>query len=568
MWPVNRETILENIMIQRRLLLVTALMLAACGGGGGGGNPAQNPTPPAPPPPPPPVNQSPMVAFSVSSTDLIEGETFLIDVRSSSDPDGTIVAYTAEHFQPYLPELKAIRVNESAHPEGVFEFLVPEVFEDMDAVFHITVEDDRGATDSGSAYLVFQSTVTLPKIDGFGDAYRVVDAGRPLRLLGADGLGDNVFAEDMGTQEITVVTDMQGFISNQQVQTDATVTGSVGSVDLLLPSALSFNLTPVTPISFLTVSESADSLDWYADFEIDFPDAFELADSISIPSPCHFVPRYGTGQDFIWVGQRGAGLSVVRLNRFVPDNLPAGTPNSHWARGFDDSIISQAGGSRSLCHVYPAVLPDRLSDRFPQSGIEDVIAVDFETNELVLFADDTGNDMTYELVDLVPLQTDGIPNLEIIDVISVGNPALFPQFLLVLMTDGQDDGQHRLITVYPDQITNELIQSVHTWQGAAPVQMISAGSLFGSEGRAIDYGIDIVILSATGSDAVIIEDGAAEQGLPLGPPVFKPAQYLSVGEGAGSVIRVLAPVEGAFPRAGLLFSFPATNELKLWVYRD
>ena len=556
-------------MLQRSLLLLTALMLAACGGGGGGGgNPVQNPPPPAPPPPPPPsTNQPPVVAFSVSSTELNEGETFLIDVRGSSDPDGTIVAYTAEHFQPYFPELRAVRVNEGAHPDGVFEFLVPEVFEDMDVVFDITVEDDRGATTSDSAFLIFRTTVTLPKIDGFGDAYRVVDAGRPLRLLGADGLGDNVFAEDLTTQQITVVTNMQEFISNRHVQTDATVTGSVGSVTSLIPSALGFNLTPVTPVSFLAINEAANSLDWYADFEPGFPDQFELQDSVSIASPCHFAPRYSTGQDFIWVGQRGAGLSVVRMDRFVPTDLPDGTPNSHWARGFDDSLISQAGGSRSLCHVYPAVLPDRLSNRFPQSGIEDVIAVDFETNELVLFADDTGNDSTYELVEVVPLQTDGIPNLEIIDVISVGNPAFFPQFLLVLMTDGQDNGEHRLVTVYPDQLTNELMQSVHTWEGDAPTAMINGFNVFGFSERSPDYGVDVVILT-TGSDAVILEDGAAEMGIPLGPPVFKPAQYLNVGEGADSVISVLAPVEGAFPRLGLLFSFPATNELKLWVYRD
>ena len=100
------------------------------------------------------------------------------------------------------------------------------------------------------------------------------------------------------------------------------------------------------------------------------------------------------------------------------------------------------------------------------------------------------------------------------------------------------------------------------------MQMVNAGNLFGSEGRLIDYGIDIVVLSATGSDAVILEDGVAELGGDLGPPVFKPAQYLNIGEGAGSVIPVLAPVQGAFPRTGLLFSFPDTNELKLWVYRD
>jgi len=555
------------------VLISLAAFLSSCGGGGGITSPSP-PQTPRPPPPPPPVgpNEPPTIIFSMSTDTPNEGDTFLIDARASYDPEGEIRSIIAVHnFNEYFPESEAIQVNVGSHPEGVFEFLVPEVFGDTQAIFEITAEDDRGASSSARAYPTFRSTVNTPKTDGFGGPYRVFHTGRPLQLLGED-IYDVLAVEvgaftSLGGQEIIAVGDEDGMIRRNVLGSDSTVAGEVRSADTLVPYALKFNLQPVTPYEFVVISEDGNGVHWFADYDATYPENFELKQTIDIVRPCYLGPRVGTGQDFVWIGQRGAGLSVVQIDRLVPSDLPPGTPNSHWARGFDYSIRSRAGGSRSLCYVYPTVLSERLSNHFPQSTLSDLIAVDYDSNELVLFADDAGNDETYEVVDVIALDTGGAQNLKIIDVRGVGSPSLFPNFLLVLMSDGVHNGQHRLVIVEQEPFTNEISQSVYSWQGGAPKQMITPGNLFGTEGKSIDYGIDMVIISSTSSQAVILEDERADLELGFGPPVYKPPQYLEIGSGAGSAIPMVATF-GNSSRAAVLVSYPGLNELKLWVYRD
>jgi len=553
---------------------LASLSLAACGGGGTSPSPPLTPPPPPTSPPPPAgPNDPPVVSYSVSTDTLNEGETFLIDARASSDPDGEIRSFVAEHkFNPFFPEFEALPVNVGGHPEGVFEFLVPEVFVDTQAIFDITVEDDRGESSTDTAFLTFRSTVNAPKTDGFGQAYRVFNTGRPLQLLGVD-LFDVLAIEigaftNMGGQELIPLADMDEMIGRGILDTESTVEGEVQAVNTLIPYALKFNLEPVTPYEFAVISEDGNGVHWFADYDAAFPEAFELKQTIDIARPCYFSPRVSTAQDFVWIGQRGGGLSVVQIDRFVPSNLPPGTPNSNWARGFSYSIKSRAGGSRSLCYLYPTVLSERLSNRFPQSTLSDLIAVDYDSNELVLFADDDGNDETYEVVDVLALDTGGAQNLKIVEVRGVGSPSLFPNFLLILMSDGVHNGQHRLVIVAQEPFTNEISQSVYSWEGGTPIQMVTPGNLFGPEGKLVDYGIDMMIISSTSSQAVILEDEQADLGLDLGPPIYKPPQYLDIGSGAGSAIPVDGFFGGSDSRVGILVSHPGSNELKLWVYRD
>lgn len=557
------------------LLGIAALMgLGGCGGSGSNERPPPPAASPPPPPPPPVRNDPPEVLFTVSDESPAEGETFIIDATASNDPDGEIVSIVIEQrVNSTFPELAATRVNADSHPPGVAEFLVPEVFGDTFVQFEITAEDDRAESQSATAFLTFQSTVNASKLDGFGDPFRDLDTGEPVRLLGTDRMSIFAVAADsvagQGLQQLFVLTDEDSLVRLNRLQAESTVIGAIESVEKLFMSALVFNLEPVTPLQFAITSEAGNALHWFADFEIDSPDTFELQQSLAVQQPCHFAGRTDTSQDFIWIGQRKAGLSVVRMERTVPTDLPPDTGNPHWARGFDPELISQAGAGRSLCFLLPTTLSTRLSNRSPQTNLSDLIAVDYDTNELVLLADDAGNDEVYEVVDVLPLDTGGAGNLKIIDVFGTGTPNEVPRFLVVLMSDGLDAGEHRLVLVGQESVSDEISQTVYAWQGAAPTAMIPIGSLFGEEGRLIDFGADVVIISEGSEQAVIFEDEAAEIGLPLASlPVYKPAQFLNIGVGARSAVGFDGFFHGRFSRRALLVSYPDSHRVKLWVYRD
>lgn len=110
--------------------VITLINLAACSGGGGGSSP----------PPPPPTN---MLPFADAGPDqsAVEGDTVTLDAASSSDPDGTIAAYT-------WSQVSGPSVVLSDPASVTPQFQAPDVSVETVLSFSLRVRDNSGGTDT------------------------------------------------------------------------------------------------------------------------------------------------------------------------------------------------------------------------------------------------------------------------------------------------------------------------------------------------------------------------------------------------------------------------------------
>src|SRR5262245_28965690 len=122
------------------------LLFAACGGGGGGGGSS--------PAPPRPVNSLP-VANAGSAQTVNSGATVTLNGSASSDPDGTISAYTWTQTAGTAVTLSSPSV---AQPT----FTAPSVGASTTLTFSLRVTDDRGA----SSDLATASVTVNPLVSG------------------------------------------------------------------------------------------------------------------------------------------------------------------------------------------------------------------------------------------------------------------------------------------------------------------------------------------------------------------------------------------------------------------
>ena len=271
--------------------------------------------------------------------------------------------------------------------------------------------------------------------------------------------------------------------------------------------------------------------------------------------------RSNTGQDTALIGQRNAGMSVIRL---LPDR-----PLGFRHEGFDTQIVSTAGANRSLCFIYPTLFA--MTGATPRiSQLDDVIAVDFDRNELVLFADYAEPAEEYELIQTIPIDTDGISNLEIVDVSSIGGPGSVPNAIFILMTDGQHMGEHRLVMAW-EESDGSIQQRTHKFVGGVPAAMQRFKFFPPNPGQLLDSGVDIVIVSSTSEEIVIFEDDSIDITSSLAvTPIFAEPIYVDVGAipASSSVIRT-PNVNGANKTPnGIVLSFSDSRELKVFTYMD
>ncbi|KDA04331.1 putative lipoprotein [Hyphomonas oceanitis SCH89] len=300
------------------------------------------------------------------------------------------------------------------------------------------------------------------------------------------------------------------------------------------------------------LSETEDKLRWFIASRNDDPIVFSEADNISITDPCHVVGATDSSQDFILVGQRNRGLSVVRIVAVDPDG-------DGIAVEFDDSVIYSLDVGRSLCHVFPTVLPERVSPEFVNGDLVDlpgVIAVDFDTNEIVLIGDTTDNG-AYEVLEVIPIDTQSTEPMKIVDVFSRGNPSLVPRYIAILLTSGIHDGEHRLVVVSQSNDTKEISQETFSWSGGVPVALLS-GPFVGV--RPNDQTRpDLVVISGTSEQSLVFENTVPEESGVATVPSFAAPKLFDVGIGAGSAV---AAISENYTDTVVLVSFPDTGEIR------
>lgn len=531
-----------------------ALSLAACGGGSGSsGSPsAQLPPPPPPPPapppppPPPPAGSGPDFEATIPHQPILAGSLFTVEIPSSVRN-----AVVQQISGPTASEVENGSSSQST-------WRAPELTTDTvdELVFEVTASDSSGNS----------STVTVTAdFRGFSGPGQPIALFEPsLELLaGTAGVPAQIGGNLNGgwTQVIGAINQIPGSANNpkrfvffggfMEGFSSFRISDEVVSDEVFLDSSffqvglLTFNLQgdAGSGLNFLLLDEAEDALRHFIQLGSSAPFEVVEAEAISITDPCYVAERVNTGQDFIWMGQRGGGVSVMRL-------LPLGDGQ------FDVEEIDSVGGTRSLCHI----LTTRLSDRIgaPQSNddstLSDLITVDFDTNELVLFSD-LDEDANYDEVEVVPIDTQTARNLSIVDVFSRGTESQEPRYLAILLADNIIEGDHRVVVAAQDPDSREIVQTVYLLGEGIPIQMID-GPLIG-EPAFDQFRRDIVVLTRD-SGTYILEFLVGET--TATPPSYAPPIWIDTGIGAGSAaVSRLSDVFNSFGEMVLLVAYPETG---------
>ncbi|MEM7692608.1 MAG: PKD domain-containing protein, partial [Pseudomonadota bacterium] len=192
-------------------------VLSACGGGGGSSS--------TPAPPPPPVNVAPTAEAGDDQAVESGGEVSL-DGSASIDSDGSITSFAWE-------QTDGVEVELVAADQAAISFIAPELTNDGELVFMLTVIDDDGASASDSVSISVAARVEpvlasisgriLPspsqKLDGdTNDPFNPVipnnDPASPQALTNPATLGGYVNEPGSGTEGRSLVSgDREDFFS-------------------------------------------------------------------------------------------------------------------------------------------------------------------------------------------------------------------------------------------------------------------------------------------------------------------------------------------------------------------
>lgn len=557
---------MNNRALQSLILLTCCVALGACGGSGGSGAPPAQPPPPTGNPPPAPNGKPTFVASAPAET-VFEGRVIEIRIRETSDPDGDTVRFEITQQSGLTAPLLTNLAGET--PSYLFE--APDV-----------------PTPGGTETLVFEAAGT----DGVNDpviqqvTVTVRDNDQPGLPIAQIEPGDRVFVEQYSsfnnrrpTNEVHLLKARgpegeiaklaSGFSDSFGSYSEADGTILFHPDDIVLFDPLWFNrVTRPTGTDFIVLSSDRDALEWYTTERLYDADGFVtgtrrlLQQSESFVDPCTVVERASTANDFAWVGLREGGVVVTEV---TPVEATDGTTLS-----FVQTRLQTLGAGRSLCFVFPTALPTRFDPANIVNVSPGLITVDFLNKELLLAAD-TDSDGTWEELEIIPLDLAGNPNLEIVDVVATGSPSLVPRYIAILVSDGVEGGDHRLIMVAQANDDLEIFQETYQWSGGVPIKLLRGpfagdfGNLFDLPGNQNRQDLAVVSASATGN--VLLRNAGYPSSI-AEVPVFAPPEPFPFMAGASSAITVTYTLNNADPdsyaRFGIVATFPQDRSLRFF----
>jgi hypothetical protein len=445
---------------------------------------------------------------------------------------------------------------------GLVTFTVPQASEVAHAVCTASVTDSRNRNASASIAITI-----LPKID-VGQVVGIFNP--PLKLMlpnlsipgSFDSYGAHVISvadsiSHPGRYEIKAI---QGsHVTPLQYHRDdiVHVEGNYASIDFVQSPSLFAHGLPDASLSIVSTAEN--KIYWLA--EEPQSQVFSVREIIDVEKPCYLAQTTTYWENDMVVGQRDHGLTMfdVETGSDVMDSQTfAATP------------VYSVGEGRSLCHIYRGVIPATLEAQYPgfrnsppqgQGYAFPLTAIDYNTNELVFYGDIDG-DNKLDQMGTMPIETHSTGHLHIVQVISRGEPTLVPWYLLVLLSDGEPMGEHRLVQINFDSRTREISQRiVHEWSEGVPVAMLQ-GPLGGSMADGM-FRTDLAVVLGTTEKSFFFDDLLPVEAGLSDPPVYGEPQLFDVGVGAGSAVAAEDP-HGPTANGmgvGILVSYPASGRV-------
>ncbi|MEO1241161.1 MAG: hypothetical protein AAFX54_04580 [Pseudomonadota bacterium] len=541
--------------MQRNLFSVYStlfILVSACSGGSEDGG-----APSGPSSTPASTNAAPTIQFEISTGQLLEQAIFTIDTITTNDRDRD--SFTISVTQTSGPSATRLEDVNSFMTRWRAPDLAQDLVDQMG--FEIRAEDSRGAVSTATAL------VPVRGFSGPGQPVAVFDPSFELKVgnVGVPGTANTGLSEIIATRiqppgfpgnpEQVMIFGENAAAGGYDYSRDdlVHVEGVFSDISFLEYGALSFNGVGRFTDELIVLDEASNRASWLFSERSTQEGAFQQGDGFSIEKPCFFSRARDTGQDFVWIGQRGTGFSVVRIDPIDPDGNGV-------ALEFDSQIIDSLDNGRSLCHLFPTSLPSTIysPDPFDDSNFDPLIAVDYDANELVLYGD-TDEDQAYEELGVIPIDTQSATPLSIVDVFSRGGPNRVPRWMAILMTDGVHDGEHRLIIVSQDNDDREISQTVFSWEEGIPIALVEGAFVGVRPGD--QFRRDIVVVNSTSGQSLYFENKVPDNLGVATVPIFAQPVAFDTGVGAGSAVT-------AFDDAGrnnaVMASFPDSGVVRLF----
>jgi len=521
------------------MLWFTAMALAACGGGSSGGS-----SPPAPPP----QVAAPSVDITASEATVLAGEAFDSQISANADGSATSVI-SVSCTNGVVPTTDGFRI----------EITAPVVSVLTESECTATVTDSSGRTASDTL------TVTILPQTAVGQMVGIFDPPLHLALPNfnrpseSDSYGNHILtvaqsSTASGMYEIKAIEGTASVPRQYDRDDIVLVEGQYLSVDFVQSPSLFAHGLPDASLS--VASEIENRIYWYAqDLQTE---VFSVREIIEVNSPCFIAQTQQSFANDLVVGQVNEGLTVF--------DIDTGTDFSN-TENFVATSIQEIGAGRSLCHILRGLVPTSIVDQYP--GFWDfpafdpayalpLAAIDYNTLELVFFGDVDGDNMLDEM-GAVPIETNATGPLDIVQVLSRGKSTA-PYYFLVLLSDGNDNGEHRLVQINFDTQTFEISQQVlHEWSVGVPVSMLQGQVGGSSEGG--QFRPDLVVVLGTTEQSFFFDNL-----LPLAegfatPPLYGTPAFFDVGVGAGSAVAAQSPFapDATDPPHGVLVSYLDTG---------
>lgn len=444
---------------------------------------------------PNPTNQAPVIELVTNLSSFDEGQTVELDASGSTDADGDPLTFTWSQTAGPTAELT---VNGSRA-----SYVLPEVDTDTAVTIQISISDGT-VTRSTTSTVTSENIVLTPTIDAFGAPEAVLsDVTDPQKLAAT----------------------ASGVIGSPAAYWMVTGTGTSGSVSFFDPPiAGSFSSSQQTPLAenvsgnvsqAANIFTSRNHVDFALGFEVEgtvrlFQQGFtgqpaSEKTSFNAPNVCALAPLFSFDVPFLndlAVGQRGQGLTIFRNNANAGNVAEAGQ--------FDTSIdITDTG---TFCHIKPV------------NGFREFYA--YNQDDGLIHSWTATGDTTFAKLPNIDLQ---IPtNGELVDFEVVGQSGRF-QVIAALVTNGQHDGDHRIIIQYtPFSGIGTPTRIERNWRKGIPTDLTILGSATGIDTP------DIAVTLGSAPYVIVLENSAFPT---LGDtePNFSEVQYFETQLGASEI---------------------------------
>jgi len=452
---------------------------------------------------PSPTNQAPVIELVTNLSSFDEGQTVELDASGSTDADGDPLTFTWSQTAGPTAELT---VNGSRA-----SYVLPEVDTDTAVTIQISISDGT-VTRSTTSTITSENIVLTPTIDAFGAPEFV--------LSGV-------------TDPQKIATTPSSTVGSPSAYWMVTGTGTSGAVSFFAPPLLgNFNTGRETPLAEdvsgnVSQAKGIFSSRVYQDFALGFETegivrlfrqsftgqpASEIT-NFSVPDVCALGRFDGSYYPFLSdliVGQRGQGLTLFRNNANTGDLDEAGQFDTS-INIIDTGTFCHLGAYGSVRELYAYNQDDRI--------IHSWIATDDTT-----FVKQP--DINLEIPD----------NVDLVDIefyIESGGFQLFA----ALVTNGQHDGDHRVIAQYtPFNGIGTPTRIERSWRKGIPtdLEVLSPATTVRTP--------DIVVTLSSAPYIIVLENSASST---IGDtePSFSEVQYFETQLGATAVRQVLNDIE-------------------------